>query len=295
MSLTSELRDKNSWVNRFLREKFSAVNNFVKDEGGSVKSMPTLVPRVCDNPSTLGTAFDYRLRLHFRADFAASEVLDLGIILMAARQSDIPNVDEWTISTMELLQQEPPASEDMQARASVVLAWLDSGYRSGGLWSDGMKEIALAIDRGKVPNWDTYASVVDETMAGELKNLMEIAKPELPSTDAICGPAFVGSRHVGGADADFIIDGCLYDVKTTEKPRDRMPNHVRQLIGYVLLDWNDEYRLGRVGFYFSRQAEWKSWALEEFVYRTTGNATTTLAELRNDFLAEAKKSHTRRG
>ena len=43
----------------------------------------------------------------------------------------------------------------------------------------------------------------------------------------VLGPTFSGSRHVGGADADLMIDGFLYDIKTIINPRQVLPATIR--------------------------------------------------------------------
>ena len=294
MSLTSELRSKDSWVNRFFKDRFPAVNAFVKEDAGlPVKAMATKVPHTCGNARLLGTAFDYRLRIRFGADFSSSGALELGVLKMMAHGDRVLGAlaEVWAGAMQELLSQPLVEDEATLARASVILAWLDQGFRSGGLWSDGMRKAAQDIVKHREVSWRSCTSGVDKPIADELVALMRLAETRLPAARAICGPEFDGSSFVGGADADLVIDGCLYEVKTTEKPRDKLPEKIRQLIGYALLDWSDEYGLKKVGFYFSRQGEWKSWPLPELIVRCAGDSTATLNALRNDFrrLAELQR------
>lgn len=114
---------------------------------------------------------------------------------------------------------------------------------------------------------------------------MRLVEPP-DAVSVVCGPSFDGSAFVRGADADLIVDGCLYDVKTTMKPREDLPRNLRQLLGYALLDWNDALGLERVGFYFSRQGSWLSWALDDLVEQTAAHGAT-LRQLRDDFRSRA--------
>ena len=57
---------------------------------------------------------------------------------------------------------------------------------------------------------------------------------------------------------------------------------LRQLLGYALLDWGNEFELDRVGFYWSRQGEWVSWKLDELIRQGAGPAES-LKALREDF------------
>ena len=108
----------------------------------------------------------------------------------------------------------------------------------------------------------------------------------------MCGPSFDGSAYVRGADADLIVDGCLYDVKTTMKQREGLPRNLRQLLGYELLDWHGALGLERAGFYFSRLGAWLSWELEELV-RQTAAPGATRRQLRDDFHSRADEYNPR--
>ena len=150
----------------------------------------------------------------------------------------------------------------------------------------------MMLNPCNTPTWDEYVASVDEEVAGEVAALFRVTKEHLPVDGVICGPEFAGSHAVGGADADLIVGSCLYDVKTSVDPRKRLPSHLRQLIGYVLLDWDDEYALQQAGFYFSRQATFVSWPLSKLLSGCTGSATATLPNLRNHFCSLAKENGT---
>lgn len=286
MSLTGELRRGDSWVNGYFKDRFPAVVDFVKLEGGTVKSLDTRVRS--ESPDTarlVGTAFDYRLRMHFEPDFAASEELLLGIVMLQSTGSGLgTEIDRrWADTTVDLLACLPTGDDALAARAAVALAWLDWGSRSQGKWSDGLRDIAK---RDGVPDWKQYTATVDDGIADEVAEIMRLTRPPRAES-AECGPSFIGSAFVGGADADLTLDGCLYEVKTSMTPRRNLPFNLRQLIGYALLDWNDELGLKRVGFYFSRQGKWISWELADVIRRTTGNPTATLKGLREQFRSVA--------
>ena len=88
----------------------------------------------------------------------------------------------------------------------------------------------------------------------DLYNLINAAAHTLEnlfSKPIIANPTFTGSIDVGGADADLIIENCLLEIKTT-KNTSLDKEMVYQLLGYVLLDYDDEYRIGEIGFYLSR-------------------------------------------
>src|SRR5207244_6201285 len=65
---------------------------------------------------------------------------------------------------------------------------------------------------------------------------------DLLKQDATLNPKFDGSRDVGGADADLIVNRCLIDIKTGVRG-EVTRNILYQLIGYALLDYSDTHRI----------------------------------------------------
>jgi hypothetical protein len=97
----------------------------------------------------------------------------------------------------------------------------------------------------------------------------------------VANPTFQGSTDVGGADADFIVDGCLVDIKTT-KSRTLAREHVYQPLGYVLLDYEDEHGINGIGYYSSRVPALTQWPLDQLIDElSTGEQT--VAGLRKEF------------
>jgi hypothetical protein len=105
---------------------------------------------------------------------------------------------------------------------------------------------------------------------------------ELLARPAVLNPTFDGSLDVGAADADMIVGRCLLEIKTTIDPRALPSGIVYQLIGYVLLDYSDEFGIDAVGVYLSRQAILVCWPLEE-ILSTVATGPANLPRLRRDF------------
>ncbi|GGP00094.1 hypothetical protein [Wenjunlia tyrosinilytica] len=100
----------------------------------------------------------------------------------------------------------------------------------------------------------------------------------LPPAARVCGPVFAGSNDIGGADADYILGGLLLDCKATKDPRRLGRGEIHQLAGYLLLDYDNEYGIDRVGLYLSRQGALITWPTAEFL-RSLG-AAEPLPQLR---------------
>ena len=105
---------------------------------------------------------------------------------------------------------------------------------------------------------------VDKMDVADLRNLISIPKPKrlVAKRYACLNPVFgYGSKLVGGADADIIIDGTLVDIKTTQYPTFKT-EYYHQLMGYYILSLLGEVKydsfnrksatISRIGVYFSR-------------------------------------------
>jgi hypothetical protein len=62
------------------------------------------------------------------------------------------------------------------------------------------------------------------------------------------GPTFSGSAMIGGADGDLIAAGLLLELKTSAKLTLAVKD-LFQVVGYALLDFDDEYKLTEVGIF----------------------------------------------
>ena len=181
------------------------------------------------------------------------------------------------------------------ARAAVILAWLDDAYRRNPP-RDGVRRVAARLAGGAPPTWEDCAADVEDSLAREVRGLMEVAEREFGAVDRVgaIGPEFVGSPYVGGADADLLLDHRLVEVKTTIRPGRELLRASRQMLGYILLDWSDEHEMEGAGFYFARQGELVSWPLSSLLEETTGDSTATVKALRLEFRQLAEKAGVQR-
>lgn len=92
-------------------------------------------------------------------------------------------------------------------------------------------------------------------------------------------PGFSGSGDVGGADADLIVDGCLWEIKCTARTKGQS-DWLHQLLAYVLLDYEDEYGIEQAGFLLPRQDKALQWPVGELIERTCSPSFLPVAELR---------------
>ena len=260
-SLTSFLKIKE--VKEKFKETFKKPS--IKLEG------EILAPPQTTNYGLVGTAFDYLMRFileyqnHQAITFpwVAEQVpdyLDKNIIVGDTLEEikKINEVVEFAPSMIEFAKEEhkkfiKTGEVDVKLiNACLLLAQTDIIFRTG-----------------KPPR--DYGNIDD----GDIEDLLQLMKAitieDFIAKDyCILNPTFgEGSRLVGGADADIIMDGVLIDIKTT-KYLDFKRDYYDQLIGYYVLtriggidgiEENPEIK--ELAVYFSRHAKLVKFPIEE--------------------------------
>ncbi len=273
MSLTSEMHRPDSPISRFFAEHFPDRDGFWSAWSEKVWPFPSIRPEgpLADYPWALvGAALDYRIRVCWQPYFAEDTVAAVGAdvarklgITMAARMwTDLR--DRWnlmmhhiTLSSRHTLSAD---REESLARMSVALAAFEQIARSGR--QDRLLAGTVKID-------EVLGRVSDAVVADLLNLLDEFRRSEgrfLHPQSTVLNPVFDGSRLVGGADGDVILDRYLWDFKTTIHPTRISSDYwPYQLLGYGLLDFDDRYHLEGAGIYLSRQGAWVSWSWPEML------------------------------
>lgn len=314
MSLTSELADRSSPVTRFLDEHFppERIKPLSKSWYEIVKPAAVIRPDMENPPwGTIGTAFDYRLRylwaetplnelvaasgmrildtqrLHTRArDAAPDGFLELNYPDPPAAAKRVePLLPQFADGLARTLAQLAPVgrSLDQEAEALLcqhcyVLALFEQIFRAGpGINSPlyKLKKGATLTDLLALGS----APAIDDLCA--LSQLFSERHGELIERTAVLNPNFAGSFEIGGADADLIVENCLIDLKTTAKPDFDRKGLLYQLLGYVLLDYEDAYEIDEVGVYLARRGLLIRWKLEPLLETIAGGAD--LPALRSGF------------
>jgi hypothetical protein len=266
MSLTTELQYPSSPIRRFIDERFGAsiarcVEAIPAGHRLLLKNLALPAPGESANDSWLiGAAFDYRVRFYFESVPARSWVAHDGAELLAvASPSSVmaPLSHGFFQELYGLLDRINPvgnrleqSEEELLARYCIVLAHLESVYRSGlGNRSP------LRLLR---PDGDTAGALALAT-SSQVADLCRLSwafyeeAADLLREEATCNPVFDGSSDVGGADADLIVGDCLFELKTATRAQpSQMRRWLRQLVGYMLLDYGDSLGIRRVAVYSAR-------------------------------------------
>jgi len=253
----------------------------------------------------VGTALDYRIRYYFRVTPYKKLVATQGAALMLAESS----INERVVTNFfeglsDFVDRVQPArrrldlrQEKQLARYCLVLALFEQVYRAGVyriLFSNSplaFASVVVSFRRNFLldlvsPEW------VDDVVAQSYA--FYESQSDLCCRRAVLNPTFEGSRDVGGADADLIVNRCLIDIKSTLRPA--VSRHLLyQLLGYVLLDYENAYRIREVGVYWSRHRVLRTWPLDELITKLHGEYVS-LQTLRVEFqkrlrsASRAKKS-----
>jgi hypothetical protein len=269
MSLTSFLELKD------VREKFR--QGFVKPR--LPKERELLAPPLSSRYSLVGTAFDYLLRFYVqRLNPKAKQsgwVAEDGLqkLEMQAEEKIVYDADadellfpnhNGSLRTGQRVLKRGRAEYDRYMafgkitdsllKAVIGLAQLDVVFRSG--FVDESLGLAHAED------------------IRDLRNLISLVKPNEFSARRICllNPEFgIGSRLIGGADADLFIDGMLIDIKTRKNVELKREDW-NQLLGYLALHelWGigglkRKPRISKLALYFARHAYLQVFDVKEVV------------------------------
>ena len=266
--LTAHLDNPASPVRRYIE----SVTPLISDAAGSSKDartakqllgiddLPALVtanhPEA--NPGTVGSAYNYMVRLLLDRCEPRKFVAALGaagvIALTAGRAK--PLIEPFFSGLEAFLDQAAPARRDLSgpelsalARYCVVLAMLESVFRTKTLFWDlpspapGPDGPALAAiaNPSAVDAVVTLTTATSDTWAGWRPQVAE-GGPYVPN------PTFAGSPAVGGADADFVLNGELLEMKTVQELTAATARKaLTQAVGYALFDWDDENGIRSVG------------------------------------------------
>jgi AAA domain len=279
LSLTGQLRFGKSPVSLFMAEHLPEPHRVVRDfQRRLIGCPPTVQPGNVKYPawSALGHAIDYRLRLFL--GWPPGDPVRVGVSVVGGgeplRGGPVPAVraalgvvgrkllsvlDDYLAGRVQL-------SEDQVCRLCFVAASFEDVYRTGEV-----RRPSMLTDASPSVTLRELAAAVPEYVPGDLNRQFALAQPAferlraLPPEQVSCGPVFTGSADIGGADADFIVGGLLLDCKSTVTPYKLGTAEVYQLAGYTLLDYDDQYKIRRVGLYLSRQGTGITWDVGEFL------------------------------
>lgn len=306
LSLTGQLKHRTSPIWRFMAEHLPGSRNLECSYLEHLAGLPhPIQPIDVQYPdwSALGHAIDYRLRLSFGGDLGPAvsvgvQAFDGAYDFCGAPADPVRRAlhaaGEQLLATVDTYLAAPGRyNEQTVIRLCFVAAFFEDIARTGHL-----RRFSLLADATARTELADLLAAVPAYVLDDIGRQMQLAEAPLaafralPPSARVCGPLFSGSGDIGGADADYILDGLLLDCKATRDPRRLGCEEIYQLAGYLLLDYGDAYGIDRVGLYLSRQGALITWGAQEFLHRL--GARMPLAQLRGTLrthLHNAARSH----
>ncbi len=280
MSLTSEVLSAKSRTRVFIDEHVPHLKQITKRLRSRIREQNFETDNTYSRAISYafaGSAIDYRLRAFFSNDFYRSHAIIKGIrslettdngqnpwfnmdaVFGRKRETDHSLAARLFEFLDEFVARESPAgkqlireSERTLASIAVLCAGIDACCRRSFEALDYVRSIG---DK----NVQAMLSKLDRTIIDDVSSVFArfFIRNEARFRDAkkvYVGATFSGSDHIG-ADCDLILDRTLIDFKASKLPQIRL-EYVYQLIGYFLLDYEDEYQIRTLSLCFPRHLFW---------------------------------------
>ena len=255
----------------------------------SLAPLPDGVTDARRHSPTVGMAFDIRTRMmldQFEPSYSASALGVRAFTFMYTRlMKDGERIAEVLADSFrEAENLMIQGTEEDKDRASIIFTWCEALYRAGlrALFSS----LGERLHASKTVD-DLFVSI-PPAMLADVSNLRAANQGQVEQWGTMIrsgaayteNPHFTGASLVGGADGDWFIDDTLFDFKVVDTITAPWVRKVlMQLLGYLILDLDNDYQAQRIGIWLPRQATVKTWAIEEIL----GNdASTILAKARVD-------------
>jgi hypothetical protein len=294
--LTTELADIRSPVRQFLDSQFTAglrgVQRRYRDAAPALAVLGS--PPSQANPGTTGTAADWLLRFlvypapHLDLAIAgAARCSAVGIQIPRHALNDILNplglsVPPRPAETACVFTGPHPGTTIEPAvlnRICWVLALFTEAYRGG----PGKAALGpLGQFRGRAASAAQLLGMASEAALHQLTQFRQVYEatllPALVPRGGrwAIGPTFKGSELLH-ADADLIAAGLLLEVKTSAKRPSLGVADLFQVIGYTLLDFDDQFSIDTVSIFNARYAYLAAWSLGSLLDELAGRPVSLAA------------------
>ena len=321
MSLSSHLESKDDPVRDWFKASFPETRRVATDANrllnGGVAECPLPRPPGAD-PSLVGTAIDYLLRCCLRVTSVDSTFATKAAQLLATDPSiDIRAIEVEREAVTDIRRLQPSRRDLIDAEWSelcvrcLVLARLEQFYRAGPM-NPAIFELLIEPLRQCKGLDDFIPMTLKPPTIQDLERLGRAARDDSRwlrrARPLVLNPQFHLSAELGGADADLIARRRLIDWKATTKRGIVSRLELWQLLGYVLADTNDEYRIREVSIAALRWRSVVSWPLDELLQELAPGPpmdfqplkgdplqrkSMDLAALRDEFAQVVRQSHIR--
>jgi len=233
---------------------------------------------------TVGTAFDIRTRMMLgefeprrSASAAGMDAFNFGLAPLLPNGQHISDVLGDAFLEAERLTRD---GDDVdQDYASIIFAWCESIYRAGPRAMHSSLGERLSAARNVDDVYDSVPPLMLEDIARlRIVNQRQIKHWRLRMRHGaffISNPSFSGAFLVGGADGDWFIDDTLFEFKVVDRiTAPRVRQVLMQLLGYLILDLDNDYEAERIGIWLPRQAMIRTWEIKKILGSRSGEVLT---------------------
>ena len=294
-SLTREIDNTSSPVRQFFDERFtSGLRDLQRRFRQAAPPMVVPpVPRAEANPGTMGGAADWLLRFMVCPDpsvdlaVAGAAHLSPGMMMGVAEVAEMLGVTDLpgTLS----MGTSPVSGSVHVFTGPVAGSSVDQELLARGCWALALATEAFRSEQaaatGPLAGFPDRPLLVDDLLAlappaalDQLAGFRRVFEttliPQLAARTGpwAAGPTFAGSALIA-ADGDLIAAGLLLELKTSVKLTLAVKD-LWQVIGYALLDFDDEYHLESVGIFSARYAYLATWGLGSLLADLAGHAVS---------------------
>lgn len=238
-SLTRELNDPHSPLYKWFESKQSPCGDrLIKSHNFQMNKNQIIRPLGhIEDFALLGTAFVYAFRWH------------LGLLNHSFNQTVASYNLNLTVAGKLL----NAKTTEEKAIACLIFAAYEKKYRSGSVHE--IATVLMNFDKKRLKPELNYIYV----MINDLVNLIDSISSVWDATNNgltkhkyFLNADFPGSDYIN-ADAQQIVDGILIKCFTTLKKYPLTKQHFWQQIAYILMDWNNKYKINKICWYYSRQ------------------------------------------
>lgn len=272
-SLTAAVADKASPLREYLGARFpnrAPLQAAYRGSAGAIR-----VPGGEANAGTLGAAFDFLVR----AVLDPTSVPSVARVAFWRDPGHMAAIDEVIGVARSFSDCRATEAPEPLLRAVWALALCTEVFRAGMMPGSPIQE---ALRRGEFTT-DGLLHLASPNALEQLQQLHQVALvelyPKLPDSELpySMGPTFDASG-LCAADADFIVDGRLVEVKVRlgalnakgERSDALSLEDIYQMLAYVLFDRSDEYGIKWVNMYSARYGLLTTWSLQQFMHILSG-------------------------
>jgi hypothetical protein len=286
MTLSTHISRNNSLIGQYLWQMYRNTAPLSRSANQQLAGSITIRPQASNYPwSTVSRAMAYRLCFSF--GISSQQLLPAmqGAKLLVDRHGEHYSnalMREFFAHSRQLLANLDPVGHSLTHTQELSLGQLCYVLAT-------IEEVALMpryfdgplfqpVTRHTLTDLLTIPSTTAINDLAQMGELLTSRQYSLLKSSSISFPKLEGARIIRGGNPEIMIDDMALSLQVSTEPKVDA-HRLRRLMGYILLDFTDVHKIGRVGIYLARQGKLISWPLEQFI-ATIGNISLSELPLR---------------